>query len=176
MISTNTPNLKLSKMRKSIIPFIFLIFLLSLIVSCEKEEDPQKELIKNLVGDYIDTEWTIYTVECVITYCEWVADTLITDDPGYNFKIVQIENNKIEIILSDGAKLYAQNFIQASNAIAGQIPLQNQNFYGDIMAVKGYEKWTFDNEYYSISYQNNIIDIYFILEDAVLFNIQGIKK
>lgn len=158
---------------KTIITVLFIPFLL---FSCEKEEipDPQTLLVRKLVGTYINTEWTVFTWSCGYD-CKWVYYDEYKDRPEYNITIEQVEEDKVEVHFLNSGKFYAIDFKEASNGIYGQIPLQTQSFGGEIGTFEGYGQWILDGEYYSISYQDGIIDLYYILDGVLLINIQGVK-
>lgn len=151
---------------KTIITVLFLPFLL---FSCEKEEIPDP-LVKNLVGNYVNAEWAVWGWNY-----EWVYYTEYKDNPRYNIQIEQVGPDKVEVYFLNNGKFYAINFKEASNGIYGQIPLQTQSWAGEIGTFEGYGQWILDGEYYSISYQDGIIDLYYILDGVLLINIQGVK-
>jgi hypothetical protein len=158
------------------IKLIFIITILMGIISCEKDEEPQTFLVDDLVGDYINTEWTFHLNECDdYSRCEWVFDTIYMHNPKYNIKIIRVENDKIEIYWGD-SKIYAINFTKATNGIFGQIPLQNQLLTGEIRPFEGYHKWGSYPDFYSICYQDGLIDMYYIVDEIMLVNIQGVKQ
>ena len=155
---------------------LFIILSILVLFSCEEEESEQRKLISQMEGNYTNTEWSYYWTKCDIT-CKWVMDTIIRDDPEYNFSINVLNDEEIEIDLVDW-KINANNFEELQNGIAGNIYLQNTIIEGDIYEIKGYNNWedSKGENHYSLSYNNNIIDFYYEIEDILLTHIRGVKE